>query len=134
MENAKAKGRAVPGECVIACDTVVSLGNEVLGKPYTAKKATEMLKKLSGKTHRVISGLYVRVRGKETICAERSDVTFYTLSDRQIDEYVEKFRPFDKAGAYGIQDGMVVEKYVGSYDNIVGLPTERVKEILSEVE
>ena len=128
--NAQRKGRAVEGENVIACDTLVALDGKIYGKPHTAEKAEKMLAELSGKTHEVISGLYVRINDKEYLSAERSTVTFYDLSPEKIKEYVEKYRPLDKAGAYGIQDGFVVRSYAGSYDNIVGLPTEKLKEIL----
>lgn len=128
--NALKKGRAVQGENVIACDTLVALGGKIYGKPYTAENAEKMLKELSGKTHEVISGLYVRIGNKEYLLAEKSAVTFFDLSTKQIKEYVEKYKPFDKAGAYGIQDGFVVRSFSGSYDNIVGLPTEKLTEIL----
>ena len=128
--NALKKGRAVEGKNVVACDTLVALDGKIYGKPHTAEKAEKMLAELSGKTHEVISGLYVRINDKEYLSAERSTVTFYDLSPEKIKEYVEKYRPFDKAGAYGIQDGFVVKSYAGSYDNIVGLPTEKLKEIL----
>ena len=131
-ENAVRKGRAVPGEVVIACDTIVAYDGVVYGKPHTAEKAVEMLTALSGKTHEVLSGLYVRIKNKEHISVERSEVTFRTLTPEQIQEYVTEYRPFDKAGAYGIQDGYVVLSYRGSYDNIVGLPTEKLKQILEE--
>ena len=128
--NAQRKGRAVAGERVIACDTLVALNGKVYGKPHTAENAEKMLTELSGKTHEVISGLYVRLGEKEYLSAERSTVTFYDLSPEKIKEYVDTYQPFDKAGAYGIQDGFVVKSYAGSYDNIVGLPTEKLKEIL----
>ena len=131
-ENAALKGRAVPGEKVIACDTLVALGNKIYGKPHTEQTAVEMLKELSGKTHEVISGLYVRTGEKEDVCAVRSTVTFYALTEEDIYRYVNRYKPLDKAGAYGIQDGCVVKEYAGSYDNIVGLPTEKLREILEE--
>ncbi len=128
--NAQKKGRAVHGENVIACDTLVAFGGKIYGKPYTAENAVKMLTELSGKTHEVISGLYVRIGEKEYLSAEKSAVTFFNLSSEKIKEYVEKYKPFDKAGAYGIQDGFVVRSFSGSYDNIVGLPTEKLTEIL----
>ncbi len=131
-ENAVLKGRAVPGERVIACDTLVALDGRIFGKPHSEEEAKEMLSSLSGKTHEVISGLYVRTKGKESISVERSFVAFRSLTKEQIDRYVKEFCPLDKAGAYGIQDGFVVESYEGSYDNIVGLPTEKLKNVLEE--
>ena len=131
-KNAVAKGRAVEGECVVACDTIVAMDGKIYGKPYTEERAKEMLRELSGRTHEVISGLYVRVKGKEYVSTEKSEVTFRSLTEEEITFYVTRFHPLDKAGAYGIQDGFVVEKYEGSYDNIVGLPTEKLREIWEE--
>ena len=103
-----------------------------LGCPKNQVDAEIMLASLSGKTHQVLSGLYVRIGGKERIEVERSEVTFRDLSTEQIKEYVAVCKPLDKAGAYGIQDGYVVASYSGSYDNIVGLPTEKLQKILEE--
>ena len=131
-ENALRKGRAAEGERVIACDTLVALDGVIYGKPHTEQKAKEMLSALSGKTHEVLSGLYVRIGKKEFISVEKSEVTFRDLTQEEIERYVAEYKPLDKAGAYGIQDGAVVLSYSGSYDNIVGLPTEKLRKILEE--
>lgn len=132
INNAVLKGDSVKGYIVVACDTIVALGRKIFGKPSNFDNAFAMLKELSGKTHSVISGVYVRCGEEKTIFAEESKVTVCHLTDEEIKSYIEKYKPYDKAGGYGIQDGIIVEKYVGSYDNIVGLPTERLFEVLSK--
>lgn len=128
--NALLKGRAVNAPFAIACDTIVVLGDKIYGKPLTRDVAFRDIRELSGKTHLVISGLYVRANGEETVTHETSYVTIKKLTDEEIYEYIDKYNPLDKAGAYGLQDGVVVEKFEGSEDNIVGLPTEKLREIL----
>jgi septum formation protein len=128
--NATRKGRSVAGGFVAACDTLVALDGKIFGKPHTKEAAVAMLKELNGKTHEVFSGVYVRFHGEETVFTEKSAVTFKILTDAQITDYVEKFLPLDKAGSYGIQDNVIVDNYTGSLDNIIGLPTEKLREIL----
>lgn len=134
LNNAVIKGKSVKVRCdvLLACDTLVALDNVIYGKPNTIQKAREMLKILSGKTHSVFSGVYIKVMGNEYTFTEESKVTFKTLTKEVIDAYVEKFLPLDKAGAYGIQDEVIVDSYIGEYDNIMGLPTMRIREILRE--
>ena len=132
-ENARRKGRAVQGDFVLACDTVVALGKTLFGKPGSEKEAIEALKALSGKTHEVVGGVYLRYNGVEHVFYDVSKVTFKTLTEQEIQNYVQTFRPLDKAGSYGIQDGVVVASYEGSLDNIVGLPTEKITEVLKEI-
>ncbi len=129
-ENATLKGRSLEGDFVIACDTLVTLDGEIFGKPHNYDDAVRMLKKLSNRTHEVISGVYVRRKNEETIYSEKSEVTFHLLTEDDIKTYIEKFQPFDKAGSYGIQDGMIIKSFAGSYDNVMGLPTESLREIL----
>ena len=129
-ENALRKGRAIDARFVLACDTLVALDGVVYGKPADEEDAMRMLRALSGKTHEVISACYVRHDGVETTFADVSFVTFKHLSDDELRYYVRTFDPLDKAGSYGIQDGFVVDKYEGSLDNIIGLPTEKLREIL----
>ncbi len=128
------KGRAVTeGDVVIACDTiVVSPEGKIFGKPHGREEAASMLAALSGKAHEVISGLYVRIDKKERICFEKSTVFFRDLTAEDIEKYIDGYCVYDKAGAYAIQDGQVVEHFEGSYDNIVGLPTEKLEKILHE--
>lgn len=130
VENARLKGRSVTEPCdlLIACDTVVCLGGKIYGKPKDAEDAVKMLKDLSGKTHSVVSGVYLRVGEKESSFFEESFVTMKEMTDGEIRAYVKNYNPIDKAGAYGIQDDEVVERYDGDYDNIVGLPVSRIRE------
>ena len=116
---------------VLSADTVVSFDGKILGKPANADEATKMLKMLSGNTHTVYTG-YAIVTKKHTICQSvATHVTFNSLTDEQIANYVATGKPLDKAGAYGIQDGYnLVEKYDGSFLNIVGLPIESFAEKL----
>ncbi len=134
VQNAILKGRSITEKCdvLIACDTVVALDGVIYGKPLTAERAKEMLTSLSGKTHEVISGVYIKISGEEISFAEKSEVKIKKLTDADIENYVMKYSPLDKAGAYGIQDGAVVESYRGDYDNIVGLPVYRIREIFLE--
>lgn len=114
---------------VIVADTVVALNDEVLGKPADAAHASSMLTGLSGRAHEVITAVAFVHRQKIYIFHEITEVHFRTLSAAEIDHYIRQYKPFDKAGAYGIQEwiGMIaVEKIVGSYTNVVGLPTERI--------
>lgn len=131
LQNAISKGRSVTKKCdmLIACDTVVACDSVIYGKPHTDENAREMLKKLRGKVHEVVSGVYLKVKGEEITFIEKSYVKIKNLTDEEIDFYVESCHPIDKAGAYGIQDGKIVEYYEGDYDNIVGLPTARIREI-----
>lgn len=128
--NAVRKGRAADGDFVVACDTLVACDGKIYGKPSGEIDAVGMIKELSGKTHTVISGVYVRFDKEETVFCDKSFVTFKNLTEEEIVSYIKNFRPLDKAGAYGLQDGVVVEKYSGSRDNIIGLPTEKLREIL----
>lgn len=119
-------------EIVIGCDTVVVCENELMGKPCDKLDAVRMLKKLSGTTHDVISGICVCQGDKIYSEAVTTYVTFRSLTDREINAYVEKYNPVDKAGAYGIQEmaGAFVERIDGDFYNVVGLPLCRLCEIL----
>jgi septum formation protein len=118
---------------IITADTIVWAAGRVLGKPADEHEAREMLHLLSGKTHQVITGVTLRCKDGNRSFYEKTDVTFATLSDKDIDYYISHYRPFDKAGAYGIQEwiGMVgVEKIDGCFYNVMGLPVHRLyKEI-----
>lgn len=113
---------------VIAADTTVYLGETLLSKPVDNNQAREFLQALSGKEHRVITGVSIRGAGLSIGFAETTTVTFYELTDDQIDAYVATGDSLDKAGAYGIQTlgGMFVEKINGDYNNVVGLPLSRL--------
>ena len=118
-----------PDELLITAATIVCLGGEVMGKPTDAEAARKMLRQLSGQTHQVITGVTIVTQKRTEDFAVTTQVTFAELSDEEIDYYVDNYIPFDKAGAYGIQEwiGMVaVEGIKGSYFNVVGLPIQRL--------
>ncbi len=121
---------------VIGADTVVVLGGKVLGKPKDEREAEGMLRKLSGRTHEVMTGLAVidASTGRKTIDCVRTKVKFRRLPEEEISNYVATGEPLDKAGAYGIQGraGVFVEKIEGCYYNVVGLPLARLAEILKD--
>lgn len=135
---AKAKSEAISlesdNEILITSDTTVWNNNQSLGKPANRQEAYEMIKSISGKEHEVISSVCLRNKSKTRIFNCITKVTFAELSDEVIYYYIDNYKPFDKAGAYGIQEwiGLVgIEKIDGSYTNIVGLPTtELVQELI----
>lgn len=113
---------------ILACDTVVILSNRVLGKPKDREAAINMLLAQSGKKQVVVSGYTYIGKGREITRSVATAVYFNKLTREQIEEYVDRFRPFDKAGAYGIQDDYpLIEKIEGSYYNVMGLPVEDIK-------
>ena len=118
---------------VIGCDTVVIFEGDILGKPKDREDAFKTLKRLSGKTHYVITAVCVRNKYKKLIEYDRTEVRFNDLSDEFIKIYVDSGSPLDKAGSYGNQDGGLVKEYYGSYTNVVGLPVTLVKKMLEEV-
>ena len=116
-------------ECCITADTVVLSEGRIFGKPLDVAEATEMLQSLSGKSHKVITGVCLVTPTESHSFSVSTKVHFRTLEASEIAYYIEQFQPFDKAGAYGIQEwiGMVgIEKIEGSYFNVVGLPTEKL--------
>lgn len=120
-------------EVLLTADTIVVLGNEIMGKPHDAADAHRMLRELSGKTHKVITGVCLTTLDNQKAFSETTAVTFRELSDEEIDYYIEHYKPFDKAGAYGIQEwiGYIGVKSInGSFYNVMGLPVERVYEEL----
>ena len=123
-------------ELIITADTIVWLDNEVLGKPTDERQAKVMLRMLSGKTHHVITGVCLTTSEFQKSFTTTTEVTFAKLSEEEIDYYVEKYRPLDKAGAYGIQEwiGFVgVEAINGSYFNVMGLPIQRLYKELAKL-
>ena len=116
-------------EIVITADTIVWCNNKVLGKPQNSEDAIRILKEISGNTHEVITGVCLYSKTKEVIFSVSTKVTFDTLSEEEIRYYVDEFKPFDKAGAYGIQEWIGIaacSKIEGSYFNVVGLPVQRL--------
>ena len=122
-----------PDAVVVGCDTIVVFEGEILGKPKSDEDAVNTLKRLSGKTHYVITAVCIRSKYKKLIEYEKTEVRFNPLSDEFIKIYVDSGSPLDKAGSYGIQDGGLVKEYFGSYTNVVGLPVTLVKKLLGEV-
>ncbi|MDE6060963.1 MAG: Maf family protein [Clostridia bacterium] len=130
---AKAEAVGVSGATVIGADTVVVLGGKVYGKPHTKDNAVRMLGELCGRWHTVYTGVCVTCDGEKISFTVRSKVKLKALGKEEITRYVDDANPLDKAGAYGIQDGRVVEKYRGSYTNIVGLPKEKLASVLARI-
>jgi septum formation protein len=134
--KAEAYAEPIPADCLlVTADTIVWLNNEVIGKPEGREDAIRMLHKLSGNMHQVYTGVCLKYRGKNHVFCEETSVYFRSLSMEEIVYYVDHCKPFDKAGAYGVQEwiGFVgVERIEGSYFNVMGLPTFRLyKEINS---
>lgn len=120
---------------VITADTVVILGDKILGKPQSEDEACTMLKMLSGQTHKVVTGVCLTSETKQKRFSVITDVTFKQLSQDEISYYVSRYKPLDKAGAYGIQEwiGYIgVTSISGSYFNVMGLPVQRIYEELSK--
>jgi len=123
------EGQIEKNEIVITADTLVILDERVLGKPGNYKEAFEMLSALSGCKHKVITGVCIKSRKKEVVFSDSTDVWFKKLSEKEIHYYIEEFKPYDKAGAYGIQEwiGYIgVERIEGSFFNVMGLPIHMV--------
>lgn len=123
-------------EVLITADTVVAIDNQILGKPKDEADAKNMLQKLSGKTHQVYTGISIKNLDKTITQTDVADVELEELSDEEIDFYIKTYKPFDKAGSYGIQEwlGMAkIKKMNGSFYTIMGLPTHLVYKILKEI-
>lgn len=129
QERIKNEFPAHIGKWIIAADTIVVLENEIIGKPINKADAVAILQKLSGKTHRVITGVYL-INGAESIFfSETTLVHFHPLTEEQIHYYIDQYQPYDKAGAYGIQDwiGVVGIKGIeGDFYNVMGLPVSKL--------
>jgi len=118
-----------PDEIILAADTIVVLNESIIGKPVHREEAISILLALSGETHRVITGVVIRKGNQEISFADTTEVEFHDLSEEQIEFYVDKYTPYDKAGAYAIQEwiGVVGIKSVkGDFYNVMGLPVSRV--------
>lgn len=124
----------VDDELLITADTVVIVGDDILGKPKDADDAHRMLREISGRTHQVVTGVCLTTAKEQRSFSVVTDVTFKQLSDEEIDFYIRNHRPYDKAGAYGIQEwiGYIgVTGLNGSYYNVMGFPVQRVYEELT---
>jgi len=120
-------------EIIITSDTMVLCGEDIMGKPHSPEEAVAMLRRLSGRSHQVITAVTLRDRNRMETVSDCATVWFRELTDSEIDYYIEKYRPFDKAGAYGIQEwiGYVgISKIEGSFFNIMGLPVHVVYSLL----
>lgn len=125
-----------PDELLITADTIVWLNGEVLGKPKGREGAMDMLRKLSGTSHQVITGVCLTTSDWQKSFTAVTDVTFATLTEEEIIYYVDKYTPMDKAGAYGVQEwiGFIgVESISGSYFNVMGLPIQRLYQELKRL-
>ena len=123
------KNKLKKNDLLITADTIVIYKNELLSKPENSYQAKEMLEKLSGKSHKVITGVCLLSKNNKSIFSSKTIVTFNDLDKFEIEFYVNKYKPFDKAGSYGIQEwvGLIgVKKIEGSYTNVVGLPASMV--------
>jgi septum formation protein len=122
-------------ELIITADTIVVLDSEVMGKPHDEADASRMLHELSGRTHQVITGVTLTTIDRQRSFSVETDVTFKSLTDEEINYYIQHYKPFDKAGAYGIQEwiGHIgVTALKGSYFNVMGLPVQRIYEALRQ--
>ena len=137
---AKNKALAVAGKnandtIILAADTIVICNGELIGKPKDEEDAIKIISKLSGNQHSVITGVYMVLHTKEIFFAEATDVTFHSLTQTQIKHYVNKYRPYDKAGAYAIQEwigAIGIKNINGDFYNVMGLPISRVVAALNE--
>ena len=123
-------------DILLTADTVVILGDKILGKPHSEEEAVEMISSLSGATHKVVTGVTLRTAKQTISFSAESLVSFRTLEAEEVRYYVEKYRPLDKAGAYGIQEwiGYIgIEGIEGSFYNVMGLPVQRLYSALKEL-
>ncbi|MEO6148827.1 MAG: Maf family nucleotide pyrophosphatase [Mucilaginibacter sp.] len=128
-KKAEAFDEEIGDEIVLTADTIVAIDGLILGKPETPEHAVEMLKLLSGKVHKVVTGVCLLHKGQYNKFHDVSEVFFRKLPDAEIQDYVDRYKPMDKAGSYGIQEriGLIgIERINGSYTNVVGLPTEKL--------
>ena len=123
-------------ELYITADTVVIYQNEILGKPISKNDAFKMLRKLSGNTHEVYTGVSILLNGSIRTFDDVTKVTFYELTDDEINYYIEKYQPMDKAGSYGIQEWMGyvgIQKMEGDFFNVMGLPLHKLYREINEI-
>lgn len=120
-------------DLVIASDTIVWYNGKVYGKPKDSEDAVRMLKELANNTHKVYTGFSVAYRGMVVTDYDECDILFKDLTEDEIVDYVESGSPLDKAGAYGVQDGVVVKEWTGDIDTIIGLPVKKVIKVCEEL-
>ncbi len=125
------------GALVITADTVVRLDNDIINKPLDESDAIKMLKRLSGRSHIVITGVCLRWNEKKITFSDHTEVSFTAMNDDEIVYYLRNFKPYDKAGSYGIQDWIglaFIDRIQGSYHNVMGLPTARLYSVLKSTD
>lgn len=123
-------------DILICADTLVFINERSLGKPSSEAEAKKMLRELSGATHEVITGVGILHQGTEYYFSDLTAVSMRTLSENEIEQYIETDKPFDKAGSYGIQDwiGLIAIGHIaGSYTNVLGLPTQKLQAVLTDL-
>jgi septum formation protein len=128
---------ALVNQCIIAADTVVVLGQTIIGKPTNKQEAIESLLALSGQTHKVITGVVLLHQGQEISFSETTLVEFHVLTAEQIEFYVDKYKPYDKAGGYAIQEwiGVVgIKKITGDFYNVMGLPVSKLVQTIKQLD
>jgi nucleoside triphosphate pyrophosphatase len=135
QEKARVVSAPLAGRIILAADTVVALGNEILGKPANPEDAARMLRLLSGRTHAVTSGVCLIGERREDVRSETTFVEFSRMTEAEISDYVSTGEPMDKAGAYAIQGGASrwITRVDGDYNNVVGLPVELVLRMLKDL-
>lgn len=135
VRKAAEVAKKYPNNTVIGSDTSVIIDNEILGKPKDKDDAARMLRLLSGKTHKVITGCAIFKDGKSISFSETTEVTFHPLSDKDIEAYIATNEPNDKAGAYGIQGkgSLLIKGINGDYFNVVGLPVAKLNKVLKMI-
>jgi septum formation protein len=135
-EKLKTNNKYATDICIIAADTIVVIGNELLGKPIDRQDAINSLSKLSGKTHRVITGISLLYNDQLEVFSETTFVEFHHLSKEQIEYYVDQYKPYDKAGAYAIQEwiGVIgIKSIQGDFYNVMGLPVSKLIQKLKQL-
>jgi len=133
LKSVPAKVALQEGELLLAADTIVLFENEILGKPKDRDQAKDFILRMSDKSHEVITGVSIQSTAKQNSFSVTSKVIFSTLTEDEVDYYIDNFKPYDKAGAYGIQDWIgwtKIKSIVGSYSNIMGLPMREVYEAI----
>ncbi len=131
----KVKDQFKPSLPILAADTIVVCEKEIIGKPKDKDDAMRIIRKLSGKTHEVITGVFMISDEKEIAFSDITEVSFYELTDAQIEFYIDKYKPYDKAGAYAIQEWIGVtgiKSIKGDFYNVMGLPVSRVVQALHQ--
>lgn len=128
-------GLHAAGNIIIAADTIVVLDDDIIGKPRDRDDAIHILSRLSGRTHQVITGVAIMEEDRETLFADITEVAFHELSEQQILFYIDKYQPYDKAGAYAIQEwiGVIgIKSIQGDFYNVMGLPVSKVVKTLRD--